>query len=177
MAFLKWQCRTRQIAMREAAGRPDDSMMPAVFLPGAAEPMGHIITVLNRLPAHSVTAELRHMAARTADPAQRRQSAVAFLAAEYYQRAERFSDLLTATFAPQSHGAARLREAGRARLVFEAYSQRFDLACRVWRLAEHHPLHAATLAHNRLFNPSLPPGTEVLGFEPDWQESRAEPEV
>jgi len=31
------------------------------------------------------------------------------------------------------------------------------------------------MAHNRLFNPALPPATEVLGFEPDWANSSSEP--
>jgi len=43
-AFLKWQCRVRQMAMRDNYGRPDDAITPAVYLPDQAEPMGHIIT-------------------------------------------------------------------------------------------------------------------------------------
>ena len=176
-AFLRWQCRVRQMAMRENEGRPDDAMMPAVVPDGATAPIGHIITVLNRAPGHSVTAELDHMAASTNDPAQRRDQALRFLSAGYYQQAETFSDTLTATFRPGSSGAETLRGAGRCRLIFEAYAQCFDLSCRVWRLAPHNPLHRATIAHNQLFNPALPPGTEVLGFEPDWSASTADPAI
>jgi len=176
-AFLKWQCRVRQMAMRDNYGRPDDAITPAVYLPDQAEPMGHIITVLNKSPVHSVTAELRHMSAKTNYPAQRREQALRFLSSTYYQKADSFSDLLTATFPPGSAGAETIRAAGSCRLVFEAYNQRFDLHCKVWRLAAHNPLQQATLAHNLLFNPNLPPDTEVLGFEPDWAASSSLPEI
>ncbi|MFU1476744.1 hypothetical protein ACM25N_03160 [Roseovarius sp. C7] len=175
MAFLRWQCRVRQMAMRDQEGRPDDAITPAVYLAGESEPMGHIITLLNKSPGYSVTAELEYMAAKTNDPAQRRDQALQFLSAAYYQKAAEFSDILTATFPPGSEGAKTLHEAGQVTLVFEAFNQRFDLLCKVWRLADHNPLYTATIAHNRMFNPGLPPGTEVLGFEPDWSSSNAEP--
>lgn len=176
-AFMKWQCHVRQFAMRDRQGRPDEGFMPAVLLPGAAEPMGHIITVMNKAPGFSVTPELQHMAARTNDPAQVREQALRFLSASYYQKADEFSDILTATFPPGSPGAARIHGAGECRLIFDAYAQRFDLLCKVWRLAPHNLLHQATMAHNVLFNPALPPATEVLGFEPQWDACSADPPV
>jgi len=39
------------------------------------------------------------------------------------------------------------------------------------------PLYQATMAHNMLFNPTLPPDTEVLGFEPNWEASSADPDL
>lgn len=177
LSFLKWQCHVRQLAMRENDGRPDDSIMPDVIPAGADEPLGAIITVMNKAPGYSVTPELQHMAAKTNDPAQIRNAAIQFLSATYYQKAREFSDILTATFPPGSPGAKTLHEAGRATLIFEHYGQRFELDCKVWRLAPHNLLHQATMAHNILFNPSLPPTTEVLGFEPDWDASRADPAV
>ncbi|MDE0208527.1 MAG: hypothetical protein OXJ64_01430 [Boseongicola sp.] len=176
-AFLKWQCRVRQLAMRDKAGRPDDAIAPALYLPGRDEALGRFVTVLNRAPAHSLTPELTHMAARTNDPAQRREAALAYFSATYYQSAARFSDILTATFPPGSILAARIRKAQRALLLFDAYAQRFTLSCRVWTLSPQNPFHEATVAHNTLFNPSLPPGIEVLGFEPDWNMSTSEPET
>lgn len=177
MGFLRWQCRVRQIAMRESEGRPDGGIMPDVVLPGEVEPMGAIITVMNKAPAYSVTPELQHMAARTNDPAQRRQQAIEFLSASYYQKAAEFSDILTATFAPGSAGAEKIHAAGRCTLIFEAYGQRFELDCKVWRLAPNNLLHQATIAHNMLFNPMLAPETEVLGFEPDWETSTSDPRI
>ncbi len=177
VAFLKWQCHVRQIAMRDNAGRPDDSFMPEVTLAGGDEPLGHIITVLNKSPGYSLTPEMLHMARKTNDPAQIREAALNFLSATYYQKHAEFSDTLTATFPPGSPGAAQIRAAGRATLTFEAYSQYFDLDCKVSRLTAHNPLFAATIAHNRLFNPVLPGDSEVLAFEPDWDQSSADPDI
>lgn len=176
-AFLKWQCRVRQIAMRDTDGRPDDSIMPAVFLPDASEPFGHIITLLNKLPEHSLTSELRHMAQKTNDRAQTRDQALRFLSATYYQKHKEFSEILTATFPPASPGADTLVSAGKCRLVFFAYAQKFDLTCDVQRRVKHDPLYIATIAHNRLFNPDIHPETEVLGFQPDWDASTSEPQL
>ncbi|MYA89964.1 MAG: hypothetical protein F4X97_16185 [Boseongicola sp. SB0662_bin_57] len=176
-AFLKWQCRVRQISMRGGAGRPDDAVTPTLYLPGHDEAFGRFVTVLNRAPAHSLTPEMTHMAARTNDPAQRRAAALEYFSAAYYQSAALFSDVLTATFPPGSIIAARIRKSQKVLLLFDAYAQRFTLSCRVWKLAPHNPLHEATVAHNTLFNPSLPPGIEVLGFEPDWNMSTSEPEI
>lgn len=174
ISFMKWQCRVRQLNMRDGDGRPDDAIMPAVYLDGAAEPLGHIITLLNKSPGYSVTPELQHMARKTHDPAQQRADALKFLSSAYYQKAAEFSDVLTATFPPASEGALTIRRAQTCRLVFEAYSQRFDLNCKVWKLARHNALYQATMAHNRLFNPTMPPDTVVLGFEPDWGTSSGE---
>ncbi len=171
LSFLKWQCRVRQMAMRDADGRPDDAITPAVIPAGENEPLGHVITVLNKSPGHSLTPELEHMTASTNDPAQRRDKAIRFLSATYYQKANEFSDILTATFPPGSPGADQLRRAERVTLIFDAYAQRFELDCKVWKLAAHNPLNRATMAHNRLFNPDLPGDSIVLGFEPDWSSS------
>lgn len=174
-SFMRWQCRVRQILMRDHQGRPGDPIMPALTLAGEDAPMGHIITLISKSPQFSKTPEMRHMARKTNDPAQRRQSALTFFSEYYYQKAAEFSDILTATFPPNSPGAASIREAGRVTLTFEAYSQRFDLQCRVWNLAERDPLHQATYWHNLLFNPGLAADTIILGFEPDWARSSADP--
>lgn len=175
--FLKWQCRVRQMTMRDTDGRPDAGFMPDVFLPGQDESLGSIITVMSKAPSYSVTAELEFMARKTNDPAQIRDQALRYFSATYYQKHKEFSDILSATFSPGSAGAAKIRAAENCTLRFEQYSQVFVLRCKVWRLAPHNPLYAATMAHNRLFNPLLHPETEVLGFEPNWEKSRSDPEV
>lgn len=174
-SFLRWQCRVRQMMMRDAHGRPGDGIMPSLALAGAAAPMGHIVTVLSKSPPYSRTPEMRQMARRTNDPALRREAALTFFSETYYQKVAEFSDILTATFPPGSPGAAAIREAGRVRLGFSAFSQIYDLDCRVWALAGHNPLWQATYWHNLLFNPNLPSDTVILGFEPDWARSSAEP--
>ncbi|MEM7188410.1 MAG: hypothetical protein AAF439_02250 [Pseudomonadota bacterium] len=174
-AFLRWQCRVRQMMMRDDMGRPGDGIMPALTPAGAGGPMGHIITVLNKGPLHSKVPEMRHMATRTQDPGQIRESALKFLSEFYYQKAGEFSDILTATFPPASEGAQTIRRADRCMLTFEAFGQRFDLDCKVWKLAAKNPLWEATYWHNALFNPGLPKDTVILGFEPDWAKSSADP--
>jgi hypothetical protein len=174
-AFLAWQCRVRQIAVRENEGRPDAAITPDVTPAGWDAPLGRIITVLCRAPGHSATAELMHMVKKTNDPAQRREQALRFLAASYYQKPEQFSDILTATFPPGSPGAASIRAAEWCTLSFDAFAQRFDLRCRVWKLSRRNPLYQATWWHNQLFNPNLHPESEVLGYEPDWSASTADP--
>ncbi|MGD1925295.1 MAG: hypothetical protein ACFB03_14070 [Paracoccaceae bacterium] len=174
-AFLRWQCRIRQMMMRDDRGRPGDAIMPALTLPGATEPMGHIITVLSKGPAHSKTPEMRHMAQRTNDPASIREAALKFFGEFYYQKATEFSDILTATFPPDSPGAAAIRRAERCTVTFDVFNQRYDLDCRGWKLTAKNPLWQSTYWHNRLFNPTLPENTVILGFEPDWKTSTANP--
>jgi hypothetical protein len=170
-SFLKWQCLTRQIMMRDNQGRPDASIMPSVIPAGAPEPMGHIITIMNKAPSYSLVPEMQHMLRKTNDPAQIRNAALQFLSATYYQKAAEFSDILTSTFPPASQGAAQIRAAERCSLMFDAYGQSWQLDCKVWKLAAHNPLFEATMTHNRLFNPALPKESVVLGFEPDWSAS------
>jgi len=170
-AFLKWQCLARQIMMRDNHGQPDAAITPDVVLSGATAPMGQIITIMSKGPAHSMVPELQHLARSTNDPARRRENALQFLSATYYQKAAEFSDILTSTFAPASEGAAKIRHAERCTLGFDAYGQIWRLDCKVWQLGAHNALFDATMAHNRLFNPNLPDETVVLGFEPDWSAS------
>ena len=173
--FLAWQCRIRQIAMRGDDGRPSSGMMPLVLASDGNAPLSRIVTVLCKRPEHSVTMELRHMARRTHDPAERRESALKFLSERYYQGAGDFSDVLTATFAPDSGTAATLIENRECRLAFEQFNQGFDLSCVVRRLSPNNPLREATFWHNLLFNSRLSADCLILGFEPDWTRSEAAP--
>lgn len=173
-AFLRWQCRLRQIAIRTDAGQPGDGMVPTVMV-GDTDAMGRVVTVLCKLPEHSKTMEFRHMVKRTQDAAERRSSALGFLGELYYQRFREFSDTLTATFAPGSAGAERIRQSGRCRLLFEQFNQRYELHCGVQRLEPGDALHDATFWHNLLFNPNLPANSVVLGFTPDWAHCVADP--
>ena len=175
--FLGWQCRIRQIATRSRDGRPTSGMMPLAFAAGADTPVAHIVTVLCKRPEHSVTMELRHMARRTHDPAERRENALTFLAERYYQSAREFSDILTASFPPDSATAATLLDHRECRLAFEQFSQRFDVHCTVRRLSRNNPLREATFWHNLLFNPRLTADCAILGFEPDWPRSETDPPV
>jgi len=173
--FLGWQCRLRQLAVREAGGRPSSGMRPELRLGEAGPPLGAITTlILRRTPAEA-TAQFRHMVRKTQDPAERYAGALKVLAAAYYQRPREFSDQLTALFGPGSEIAERVLSAGRCRLAFAQYSQSYTLPCSVRALAEDDPAYQATYWHNALFNPALPGGVRVLGFQPDWARAEAEP--
>ena len=127
-------------------------------------------------PAHFV-ARFRYMYQRTQDPAERRQSALEFLADAYYQRPQEFSDRLTALFGPRSVLADQLGNAGRCELAFNQFSQSYRIPCTAAELTGDDPGFEFTLTHNRLFNPDMPPGVRVLGFTPQWHEAQAEPGI
>ena len=170
--FLRWQCRIRQIAMRRDEGRPSSGMTPLVAV--SDQPLARIVTVLCKRPEHSVTMELRHLARRTHDPAERRENALKLLSERHYQAATEFSDQLTASFPPDSATAARLLDARECRLDYEQFGQRFGVQCTVRRLSAHNPLREATFWHNLLFNPRLSADCAIVGFEPDWGRSEVE---
>jgi hypothetical protein len=176
-AFFAWQCRVRQMAMRKKEGWPDKSIAPSLTLPGAAEALGDIVTVLNKAPSFSVTPEMQHMVRQTHDPAQRREKAIQFFSATYYQKPYEFAEVLTSTFSPGSKAAEAICRAGGCALDFEAFGQKFSLQCACSSLDGSDPIYQATWWHNVLFNPGLPPDTVVLGFVPDWARSKAVPDI
>jgi len=84
----------------------------------------------------------------------------------------RFSDLMTALFSAGSDRALRLVSEGRCVFEFEQYTQGYRVPCAVSRLAATTAFYEATLWHNRMFNPRLPPDPEILAFRPDWPHAR-----
>lgn len=175
--FLAWQCRIRQLAVRQAGGRPTAGMRPRVLLQDGRRDLGPItVLILKREPA-AITAQWRHMVRRTQDPAERYGSALAFLAAAHYQRPQEFSDVMPALFGPDAGVADDLLAAAQCVLDFAQYQQRFRVPCDVRVLAESEPAFAATFWHNALFNPNLPAGVRVLAFTPDWTTATADPPV
>ncbi len=178
LGFLRWQCRVRQMLMRDRDGMPDESVMPDVILYGddaERTNLGTIMTVLNRLPEHTMVPEMQHISRRTYDPAQRREGALKLLCSTYFQSAVHFSDVLTASFGADSLGAVKIARAKTVELKFEKYAQRVSLRCKVWRLSQKNPYWQATYWHNGLFNPGAPTDATVLAFEPDWSQSSAQP--
>ena len=171
--FMRWQCRVRQISMREYAGKPDSGIIASVKSAIDGETLGSIITVMNKAMAHSRTPELKHMYLQTHDPAKRREKALQFFSGTYYQKHQTFSDIFTATFMAGSAWAQKLAEEDRCQLIFEAYNRHFELVCRTEALNSSHPFHQATRWHNLLFNPNLDPNTVILGFKPEWEQSHA----
>lgn len=173
-SFLKWQCQVRRMAVREHAGRPDESITPTVELPCGETRGRRIVTVICRKPEYSSTPELMHIAKRSNDPAQRRDDALKFLAAEHYQQPSKFSDTLVASFSPGSAVAARMTAAGSCALEFRAYAQRFRFRCAIRRLEVGDPIREAAWWHNLMFNPGIRADAAILAFDPDWHDSIAE---
>jgi hypothetical protein len=175
--FLGWQCRLRQISVRQEGGRPSEGMCPHVRLAGEATPASRITVLVLPADLEATADRFRHMARRTHDPAERYKAALTFLAAGYYQQPSSFNDELTALFGAESPLAKSLLAAGYCRLDFEQYRQRYELACTVRELPANEPLFQATYWHNALFNTALPAGVKVLGFRPDWAHGQADPPV
>jgi hypothetical protein len=166
--FLGWQCRIRQLSIRQGGGRPTPGMRPRVFTAEGTElSSGIVVLIVERNPTDN-TALFRHQYLKTNDPAERYDKILEILAGSYFQRPTGFTDVMTASFGPESPVADRLLNHGRCVLAFEQYAQAYRLPCGVTELATDDDLFQATYWHNRMFNPNFPPGVRILAFTPDW---------
>jgi len=166
--FIGWQCRLRQLAARQAGGRPIPGMRPQVLTPaGELLSPGVIVLILERDPAASI-ALFRHQYQKTNDPIERYDKIVEILSGGYFQEPAVFSDVMTALFGGDSAVARRLLSHARCVLEFEQYNQAFRVPCSVSELAVRDDSYQATYWHNRMFNPNMPPDIRVLAFTPDW---------
>jgi hypothetical protein len=171
--FLGWQCRIRQIAMRQDGGRPSPGMRPRVLDASGRELSGALTVLLMPADPAESTEFFRFQVMKTADPRDLYERALSFLQADYFQRPGNFSDLLTAVLPAASPLAASLLDDEACVLAFDQFLQRYRLRCAVHAVAAGDPVREATLWHNRLFNPSLPDDVLVLGFKPDWKSAEA----
>jgi hypothetical protein len=171
--FLAWQCRIRQIAMREDGGRPSPAMRPRL-LDHAGREMVPALTVLlvPRDPAES-TAFFRFQVMRSADPRDLYERALSFLQADYFQRPGEFSDRLLAVLPKDSSLVAALLAQRSCILVFDQFSQTYRLPGAAFALKPRDPYREAAIWHNRLFNPALPETAHVIAFQPDWASATA----
>lgn len=172
--FLAWQCRIRQIAMRQDGGRPSPGMRPRL-LDQAGRDMVAALTVLllPRDPAES-TAFFRFQVMRGADPRELYERALGFLQADYFQRPASFSDRLLAVLPDDSEVAAALIAEGACILAFDQFSQAYRLPCAASALQPGDSAREAAIWHNRLFNPALPETVHVVAFKPDWASASAD---
>lgn len=173
--FTGWQCRIRQIAMRDHGGVPLPGMRPTVSL-ASGEASSSAITVL-LVPAdpEPAAAFLRFQLQRTQETQRAMEAGITYLGADFYQLPELFTGDLTAVFGEASVLARALLKAGSVRLAFAQYAQSFDLPCKVSHLPQGDAARTLSLCHNRLFNPSLPNTAGVLLFQPDWKRATADP--
>lgn len=171
--FIGWQCRIRQLSVRQAGGRPTAGMRPQVLtLAGDLLSPGIIVLIVEQEPAEGI-ALYRHQYLRTNDPVERYDKILDILAASYFQDPAGFSDVMTALFGGDSGVATRLLSHGRCVLEFEQYSQAYRVPCQVAELAAADDFYQATYWHNRMFNPNTPPAVRILSFTPDWSHASA----
>lgn len=172
--FLHWQCRLRQMAMREGSGRPSAGMRPLIFSASGEQLAGSTVVLLHKLDPEESTAFFRHQVLKTQDPVERWEKATEHMAAGYFQRFRDFDDTLTGLFGPAAGLVDQLLALDKVYLEFAEFSQRFRLLCHVRELSEHDSLYQATYWHNRMFNPNIPAGVRVVTFAPDWSRSSGE---
>jgi len=167
--FVGWQCRIRQLAARQAGGRPSAGMRPRVTSPEGAElAPGIVVLIVEADPTVSTTL-FRYQYLKTQDPTERYDKMLEILQASYFQQPARFSDVMTALFGAPSALALRLLAHGRCVLEFEEYAQGYRIPCAIAALGAEHPRYQATYWHNRMFNPNLPGEVSILSFTPDWR--------
>lgn len=172
--FLGWQCRIRQLAVRESGGRPSAGMRPRVTTPEGEEiAPGVIVLIVHEEPWESAQL-FRHQYLKTQDPVERYDKALEITAASYFQHPRQFSDVMTALFGPDSALADRLLRLGRCVLEFEQYRQSYRIPCTIEQLATDDGFYQATYWHNSLYNPNLPAGVRILAFTPDWSRASAQ---
>jgi len=172
--FLRWQCRLRQIAMREEDGRPSRGMQASVWLGGGIRLIEAMNILLIPGEPDESTAFFRFQVKKTHDPKQVMEKGLQFLQSTYYHHAPSFRDEMTALFPHHSATADKLVEAGQCLLVFEQFNQTFKLVCTTRKLEVNEDGWQATYWHNHMFNANLPGDVTIIGFTPDWEKSISE---
>jgi hypothetical protein len=168
-AFLAWQCRIRQIAMRQDGGRPSPGMRPRLLDRGGREIAPALTVLLVPKDPSESTAFFRFQVMKTADQRELYERALTYLQADYFQEPEKFSDKLAAVLPADSPFATALTAEGRCMLDFAQFGQAYRLRCAVFELEPGEAAREAVIWHNRLFNPALPDTARVLSFKPDWK--------
>lgn len=173
LGFFGWQCRLRQLAVRENEARPTKGMRPNLTVAG--QDAGAITVVITPVEPATSTDEFRHIARRTHDPRERYQAALRYLQSSHFQDPRSFDDRLTAIFGIEAELPKALAGRSDCMLAFEQFNQHYWLTCRAELLDTDHQAFQATYWHNALFNPKLPAAVQVLSFKPNWHEAHAEP--
>ena len=173
--FIGWQCRIRQIAMRQHGGRPSSGMRPRLVLADGRElSPGISIVIVPHEPEES-TEFFRFQLRKTHDPHQVYERGLQYLSATHFQNAGKFSDQLTALFGPGSAIAGAALDAGACILEFSQFSQTYRLLCETRALAPGDAAYQATLWHNKIFNPNIAADPQIIAFRPDWKSAQADP--
>ena len=172
--FLGWQCRIRQIAMRQHGGRPSQGMTPSVLDRKGNLIMPGMTIVLVPKDPDKHTKFFEFQIQKSPDPKQSYEAALKLLEGEYFQKPGKFSDTLAAQFASGSTTAQALAETGECILEFEQFNQTWKMQCDVHLLAVDDDARLHVLAHNRVFNRNIPSDAVVLAFSPRWHSANTD---
>ena len=166
--FLTWQCRIRQIAMREQEGRPSQGMRPRVAAADGEQLSAGIIVLLVREDSFESTEFLKFQVQKYNDPQDVYKKALIFLQSTHYHRAAEFSDEMAGLFSKGSELVQHMMSDGNVTLEFSQFSQTYRIPCKTRLLDPDEAAYEATLWHNRVFNPNIGSDIEIVGFRPDW---------
>ncbi len=119
--------------------------------------------------------QFRYMALKTHDPQERYKKAVQLLSSTFYQNVESFGGLMTGLFSTNSKTVNRLLKNQRCVLEFDFQQQKFRVIAGIKVMLKKNLEYEFTYWHNYLFNPYLSPDVTVIGFEPVWSETIADP--
>ena len=169
--FLGWQCRIRQLAMRQDEGRPSAGMCPRALSLSGELLSERIVVLINHAEPYEHTAYFKFQVQKNHDPNVVREKGLDLLKSTYYQKSKEFTDELTSLFLNGSQTAQTLLSAETCVLEFSQFSQEYRLVCKIELAGQFDPCREATIWHNRIFNPQMPNAVQVLKFLPDWQTS------
>jgi hypothetical protein len=173
--FLGWQCRLRQIAMRQDGGRPSPGMRPRIVTRQGKEIAGALTVLLvPKEPAES-TAFFRFQVEKTFDPQEIYERGLGFLQGDFFQQPDTFDDRLVAVLPEDAPLSTALIAAKSCVLEFDQFRQTFRLPCKLRELGGGDEARDAAIWHNRIFNPTLPDSVRVIAFQPDWAAASAAP--
>ena len=173
--FIGWQCRVRQYAIRNGEGRPSPGMRPDVLLEDGTLMASAVTLLLVPELLQDNIRQFRYMALKTHDPQERYKKAVQLLSSTFYQNVESFGGLMTGLFSINSELVNRLLKNKRCVLEFEFQQQKFRVLAGIKVMLKKNLEYEFTYWHNYLFNPYLSPDVTVIGFEPVWSETIADP--
>jgi len=175
--FIGWQCRVRQYAMRNGEGRPSPGMRPDVLLEDGTVVASAVTLLLVPELLQDSIRQFRYMALKTHNPQERYKKAVQLLSSTFYQNVESFGGLMTGLFSMNSKTVNSLLKNQRCVLEFDFQQQKFRVIAGIKVLLRKNLEYEFTYWHNYLFNPYLSPDVSIIGFEPVWSETIADPSL
>ena len=173
--FIGWQCRVRELALRNEEGRPNGGMRPQIVLKNGEVVFPAATLLIIPEQPEQIIRQFRYMALKTQDPKERYTKAMQMLAARFYQKSEDFSGAMAGIFSQFSEEVMALEKDDYCIMEFDYQQQAFKIPCNVSESPKNDQVHEFTYWHNYLFNPNLSPEVKVLHFKPDWSETLSEP--